>query len=316
MAIDPLTGEEIPQPAAAARFRLPLRFNGRQWRNIALALGLIVATVAGVTGRLIVSDLNPSSLASDTPSPVAAVSVTTSAAPTATPTPTPSPSPTPTPTLPPISASSATITFRDMMVDPSSFARTFTFTTDGQGTVSGQVIAAAPLNSLELCVSANDELPACAKGATPGFQLSTPPGDHAKWVVTLAATQSGTTPIVDLSLTWPEQTASFTLSHGRFQGFPNPDSFRGFILQLKARANGQLHIQASWAGLSAKAQLILTDITAQPAVRLEVKTYAYAPALAPSYAHDVTENHLYQVQMQNLGKDSSRANLVLTVTFP
>jgi hypothetical protein len=310
--VDAPTGEPVPDSAPGRR-RIG---SNRRWRNVALALGLIVAALAGATGRLLLGDLNPSISGPTNAAPTPSPSLTTTA-PTATAS--PSPTPTPSPTITVLSAPPASVTFRDLMLDApgsSSLARTFSFTSDGQGSVSAKVIAAAPRDDISMCIQVNGNLPFCNNGATPGFEQPTPPGDHADWVVTVSNTKAGSTPIVDLAFTWPTLAPTLTISHGRFQGLPNPDSLRGFTVQFQTRAAGQAGLAASWPPASAKAALVLTDITKLPATKVDQASYSGVGSINPPYSHQVDSDRTYQLVLSNSMTDSGRPDLTATISFP
>jgi hypothetical protein len=218
-------------------------------------------------------------------------------------------------------ASPATITFHEMMLDSvadsGGTARTFAFTSDGPGSVSAQVVAAAPLATLKMCIQVNGGPQSCATGATPGFFTMAPStGDQAQWIVTLIATDAGSTPVADVAFTWRTKTPAITLSDGRFQGAPNPDSLRGFTVTFKTRAAGTVGVTASWPPVSADAALTLTDVTSTPGSTVGTATYPATGSIAPAYAHAVAAGRAYQIQVLNTGSDSGRPDLTTTISFP
>jgi hypothetical protein len=313
LAIDPSTRGPAGSATKPGR---PRSGRARRYRNAALVLGLLVATMAGATGRLLISDLNPATGPTPTPAPTGPASLWPSPSPS--PTDTPTSSPTPTGTIPVVTGSTAQVVFHDMTLDnsvSSGQARTFTFISDGQGSVSGHVVAAAPLDNINMCVVVNDNPPACASGATPGFELPTPPGDHSTWVVTVIATKAQSTPIVDLAFSWPSIVPSITLTHGRFQGLPNPDTLRGIIVDFMPRNSGVATLAAKWPPATAKAGLTVLDITTTPATKVEAKTWT-GGAITPDYAISVDAKRPYEFILQNSAKDSGRPDLTATLTFP
>ena len=218
-------------------------------------------------------------------------------------------------------ASPATITFHQMMLDseadPSGTARTFAFTTDGPGSVSAEVAAAAPLANLKMCIQVNGGPQSCTTGATPGFFTMAPSsGDQAQWVVTLIATDAGATPVVDVAFTWQTRAPAITLSGGRFQGAPNPDSLRGFTATFKTRAAGSVGLIASWPPVSTDATLTLTDVTSSPGSAVGQATYPATGSITPAYTHAVAAGRTYQIQVLNAGSDSGRPDLTTTISFP
>jgi hypothetical protein len=334
-------GEPIVTPNPRARLRSA---SPGRWRNIALGLGLALAILVGATGHLLFSALNRGSAAAGgTGSPAASAATATpsraseapatpglSATPGATSTAGPtstagaSSTATDTPTVAPQgsgAASPATVTFRDLMLDSAAdsggVARTFAFTSDGPGSVSAQIVAAAPLATVKICIQANGGPQSCSSGATPGFFTMAPPAaDQAQWTVTLIATDAGATPVVDVAFTWQTKSPAITLSHGRFQGAPNPDSLRGFTATFKTRAAGSVGVVASWPPASADAVLTLTDVTASPGSAVGQVTYRAAGSISPAYSGTVAAGRTYQIQVLNTGSDSGRPDLTTTISFP
>ena len=141
-------------------------------------------------------------------------------------------------------------------------------------------------------------------------------GDQAQWIVTLIATDAGATPVVDVAFTWQTKAPAITLSHGRFQGAPNPDSLRGFTASFKARAAGSVGVIASWPPVSVDAALTLTDVTSSPGSAVGNATYPAAGSIAPAYSHAVAAGRTYQIQVLNAGSDSGRPDLTTTISFP
>ena len=335
-----------PRPRPGSRQTGP----SRRWRNVALALGLVAAILVGGIGELVYSAVNEApapdsataspvlSLATASATPTAHTSPTTaptqsglaspSAGPSDTsgPTDTSGPSSTPVGTTTPApqvggSPSPATITFHEMMLDSAAdsagLARTFSFTSDGPGPVSAQVVAAAPLANLKMCIQVNGGPSSCTTGATPGvFTMAPSGGDQAAWVVTLIATDAGSTPVVDVAFTWQTRAPAITLSHGRFQGSPNPDSLRGFTATFKARTSGSIGVIASWPPVTTDASLTLSDVTSSPGSTVGVQTYPATGSIAQSYSHAVSAGRTYQVLVVNTGADSGRPDLTTTIAFP
>ncbi|MGD0862789.1 MAG: hypothetical protein ABSA21_08495 [Candidatus Limnocylindrales bacterium] len=339
--VDPLTGEPPADLVPASRSRLRTGPSSR-WRDVALALGLLLAILVGATGSLLLGAMNRgtgSHAVAASPSARATTggppSPTQSPAPIESPTPTGSVSPTPistsggasaaadTATPPPQTtgvASTATLTFHDLMLDSATdaggTARTFTFTTDGPGSVSAQVVTAAPLATSKMCIQVNGSAKTCATGATPGFFTVAPQGDHAQWTVTLIATDPGSTPVVDVAFSWQTRAPAITLSHGRFQGAPNPDSLRGATATFKTRAAGTVAVSAAWPPALVDATLTLSDVTSLPGSTVDQVGYTAATSIDPAYSHVVKAGKTYQVQLQNSGTDSGRPDLAVTIAFP
>jgi hypothetical protein len=344
-AVDPLTGEPISEPKAvgsggkAAVGRVP-------WRRVALGLGLVFALLIGATGELLYSALNrgaapPASTAvapTASPAVVSVATASTGPSPTAAPSPTAGPTSSEAPTstdiansaspgaptpAPPVGGAPAlaTVTFRDLMLDSAAdsggTARTFGFATDGPGSVSAQVVTAAPLANLKICIQVNGGSSSCATGATPGlFTVAPSGGDQAQWSVTLVATDAGSTPVVDVAFSWRTRAPAITLTHGRFQGAPNPDSLRGFTATFKTRAAGSVGVVATWPPATVSAALTMTDVTTSPGSAVDQATYTSAGSISPAYAHAVTAGRTYEIHVMNTGSDSGRPDLSATISFP
>jgi hypothetical protein len=141
-------------------------------------------------------------------------------------------------------------------------------------------------------------------------------GDQAQWTVTLIATDAGATPVVDVAFTWGTKSPAITLSHGRFQGAPNPNSLRGFTATFKTRAAGLVGVVATWPPASANAALSLTDVTTSPGASVGQATYSAAGSISPAYSRAVVAGTTYQIQVLNTGSDSGRPDLTATISFP
>jgi len=312
----------------------PSRSSSRRWRTVALALGLVAVILVGATGQLLFSAMNRGTAPSNsTASPVASATAPPGQAPTPTVSPTlpaadatPSASATASSAFTPAPQASgtalpATITFRDLMLDSAAdtggLARVFTFTSDGPGSVSAQVVAAAPLASLKMCLQVNGGTQSCATGATPGYFTGAPSGgDQALWTVTLISMDAGSTPVADVAFTWRTKSPAITLSHGRLQGAPNPDSLRGVTATFKTRAAGPVGVVASWSPASVDAALTLTDITNSPGLAVDTTSYPAAQSISPPYTHAVAAGRTYQIQVLDMGSDAGRPDLTTTISFP
>jgi hypothetical protein len=241
--------------------------------------------------------------------------------------PQPSESPTAEATAAPIPSQispTATITFNDLVLDPTDGAAasagasgsvlTFSFTSDGPGAVSAEIVATSPMDSTTLCLT-RDAMPAgCASGATPGVQLAADDA-HSNWTVTLVSA-TASPPIVDVAISWPADRPSIVLSHGRFQGYPNPDSLRTLTATFKTRAAGKMSLDAAWPPATLEAQLTLTDVSgAKPAI-VDTVAYPAAGSLSPSYSRALAAGKTYQVALLNGSPDSGRPDLTATIAFP
>jgi hypothetical protein len=337
LAVDPVTGEWVDKPAVRAGRAVQVRSrrgSGNRRRNAMLGLGLVMAILVGGTGELVYSALNQGSTSSPgllangasssapathrpaSPSPTSTAGATSTPRPTGTPGPTPTAAPQASgPALP------AVVTFQDLMLDsaadPNGTARTFAFTTDGPGSVSAQVVTAAPLTNLKMCIQVNGGSESCSTGGTPGMFIDAPSsGDQSQWSVTLIATDAGASPVVDVAIRWQTKAPAITLTNGRFQGSPNPDSLRGFTATFKTRAAGSVGLVASWPPATANATLALTDATKSPGSAVDQTTYSSLNAISPAYTHAVAAGRTYQIQVLNASTDAGRPDFSTTITFP
>ena len=212
----------------------------------------------------------------------------------------------------------AAITFSDLMLDspadPARAARTFSFVSDGLGTVSAQVVATSPMDSTRLCLKVDQTPTVCVSGATPDFTKPATTA-HSHWTVTLSSAGQSP-PIVDVAFSWPTDHPSITLTHGRLQGSPNPDSLRTLTATFKTRAPGRLSVDAVWPPDRATAVLTLTDLSGATPVVLDKATYEDRAGISPAYSHPVSAGGTYRVALFNDGPDGARTNLTATIAFP
>jgi hypothetical protein len=203
------------------------------------------------------------------------------------------------------------------MLDPapgSGSERIFAFTSDGPGTVSAQIVTTSPMDSTELCLAADDAAPECDRGATPGL-TQTSSGVHSHWTVTLVS-GSGSSPTVDVQFSWPTDNPKISVNHARFQGYPNPDSLRTLSATFKARAAGNIGVDAAWPPVAADATLTLTDVSsAQPAAVDKVR-YTASSSIAPAYSHALRKGRTYKVDLFNESPDGVIPDLSETIAFP
>ena len=213
---------------------------------------------------------------------------------------------------------SAKITFRELVLDSSvdstGTARSFSFVSDGVGTVSAEVVQASPMDSTKLCVTMDEARPVCTSGATPGFtQRSTTA--HSRWTVTLASSNKSS-PTVDVAFSWPTDHPSITLTHGRFQGSPNPDSIRTLTADFTTRVAGKMSVEAAWSRIVGTATLTLTDVSGSKPVTLDTINYQGRSAISPSYTRTLTGAKAYEMTLFNGSPDTGRTVLTATIAFP
>ncbi len=216
-------------------------------------------------------------------------------------------------------APAASIVFRDLVldsaVDPKRTARAFTFTSDGPGLISAQVVASSPMDATTLCLTMDDAPAACVTGATPGFPSAVTRTGHSRWTVTLASANEST-PTIDVAFGWPSNNPSIMLASGRFQGSPNPDSLRTLTATFKPRTSGQATLDASWPPGVLNATVTLAVISAAKTTTVSEVRYAAASSTSPVYSAPVSSGKTYRLQLLNDDKDSLRPNLTATITFP
>jgi hypothetical protein len=290
---------------------------------------LVAALVVGVSGSVAPPNDRASmiappnvALANPTAVPSALTSAQASSSPSTAPdsSATPSQSPSllpPSPSGPRPTSPTATITFTSLMLDPdlgSGSARTFSFTSDGPGTVSAQVVGSSPMNSTELCVTADEAPPQCDRGATPGLTLAST-GLHSHWTVSLVSGDKGS-PTVDVQLSWPTDNPQITVNHAPFQGYPNPDSLRTLSATFKARAAGKLSVDATWPSAAADTTLTVTDVSSAQPTAVDAVAYAGATSISPAYSRSVKGRRTYRIELFNGGPDGADPDLKATIAFP
>jgi hypothetical protein len=318
-------GSEVPVRSR----RLPARISNRKrWLGVAASVALVVALLftgsrfigsgavanpsasPDLTPGLSRAGVAPTAPRSDESSPSAGPSgsASVSSNPRAT------PSAVPTQTAP-----SATVTFRNLVVDsagdPNRTARTFTFTSDGPGAISAQVVASSPMDGTTLCLSIDDAQATCATGGTPGFPSEVTTMDHTRWIVTLIS-GGESSPTVDLALSWPTNNPSVTLTHGRFQATPNRDSLRTLTANFLSRASGIATLDASWPPGASTATATIAEMSSTGQTTVREVRYTKAFSTSPAYSAPVGSGKLYRLDLVNEGADGLRADLTATITFP
>ncbi len=141
----------------------------------------------------------------------------------------------------------ATITFVDLKLDskrdPKGMTRAISFSTDGPGTIQAQFITHAPQGTAQMCLTSGTALRVCKEIAN-GTVVAKAISGHNKWTVTLRG--SGVfTPIADVVLTFPAANPSVTIAHARMDG-RILDKYNGITTRVSPRADGNLHLVASW----------------------------------------------------------------------
>ena len=330
-------GPIAPKPSAGGRAG-PRRWVGarsgtlvryRRYGQRAVALGLAGALVlasggsaAPRSGFVPSSSSDPSAIASHRSPSAVSASPSAAGSPAGSPVATASKAgPTATPSEEPIPSSTspeATITFRQLLLDgstdPAGAERSFSFVSDGPGTVSAEIDQSSPLDSTTLCVAVDSAGPRCATGATPGVTVGVATA-HSRWTVTLASAYESS-PTVDVTLSWRTDHPSMALSNCLFQGYPNPDSVRTLMADFTTRGAGNLSVDAAWSRTSVAATLTLADLSGANPVTLGTAAYTGKTSISPAYTHPVVGGRTYEVTLYNNGSDTGRTVLTATVAFP
>jgi hypothetical protein len=203
----------------------------------------------------------------------------------------------------------------DSAIDPARTLRTFTFESDGPGAISAQVVASSPIDTTTLCLAMDDTAATCVTGGTPSFPAAVTETHHSRWTVTLISAGESS-PTVDVAFSWPTNSPSITLGHGRFQGVPNRDSLRTLTALFRPRAVGNATLDASWPPGVLHASVVLTDITTAPETMVRQIEYAQATATTPVYSAPVGAGRTYRLTLLNDDADGLRPDLTATITFP
>lgn len=181
------------------------------------------------------------------------------------PVPSGSPAASPSPTATPIPAAPiAQIVFAGFRLDASSdqagAARTFTFKTDGPGTITAKLATTSGGKS-RMCLTVGKTAPLCrneSSGTLTGITSST---RQTTFVVTLIGFGAAT-PTVDLTLKWRAKTHSVTLTNSRFDGTdPAFAGFNGISARISARIAGNLAVKGDWGGHPFNYTYALVDLT-------------------------------------------------------
>jgi hypothetical protein len=235
-----------------------------QWRTIAIVLAVVLAVLVGI---VFVTSL-PSGSSGPTPSPSAASaapsiggasgspassepSVAPSAVGSTAPSASASTGPSASPTVPP-TAGFAQITFTDFRLDanadPAGKARTFTFKTDGPGTVTAKLTAKSPQGTSRFCLRVGASAPLCRNWSSGTLKGTTSAKNQTTFVVTLRGVGIAT-PTVDLALTFRSKTPSVTVTNARFDGTAGAaEGYNGLNGRAKIRSGGEISVTADWGG--------------------------------------------------------------------
>jgi hypothetical protein len=237
--------------------------------------------------------------------------------PNSSPTTAPSPIQAPGSSVPPQTSPTATVTFANLIVDSAlDFphpSRVFTFTSDGPGAVSAQIVSSSPMASTDLCVIVDGSPAQCNLGATPELTLITTSA-HSNWEFTLIAGLAAAAP-VDVQFSWPTDNPQITVDHARFQGYPNPDSLRTLSAVFRTRQAGAFDFEASWPPASARATLTVTNLSSRRQTTVDEIAYPAGNSLSPAYSRVLNGGQVYRVDLFNGSPDGARGDLEATISF-
>jgi hypothetical protein len=155
------------------------------------------------------------------------------------------------PTVPP-SAGLAQITFSDFRLDAKAdaagVARTFTFKTDGPGSVTAKLTGKSPQGTTRFCLKVGKTAPLCRDWRSGTLTGTTSSKSQTTFVVTMIGIGIAT-PTVDLSLAFRAKEPAVTLTKGRFDGTaPEFDGYNGMGGKVKVRSGGSIATKAEWGG--------------------------------------------------------------------
>lgn len=220
--------------------------------------------------------------------------------------------------IPVQTAATATITFNGLMldpaIDPAAATRTFTFVSDGPGTVSAEVVSTSLADTSELCMAEEASPGHCASGATPDVVGFAPAG-QTRWTVTIRSVNEAS-PTVDLAISWPAKAPAITAANCRFQGSPNPDTLRSLAATFKARTTGSVTVDAAWPPAIVDASVTLTDAGGPNPTQVDSQVYPAAGSISPAYSHAVVAGRTYRLTIFNESPDTGRTVLTATIAFP
>jgi len=305
----------------------------RVWRNISIGLGVVCALLIAVAGVLLVvghkgggSQSTPASTATQiaaASTPASTASDGTGTTPTVTIAPQSAK-----PTLVPGTAPAATITFSNLALDSSKdplySIRTFTFTSDGAGSVIPSITKISSGGYVKMCLSADGGKPNCPinrpnKGLTiTGAKADKTPNN---WTVPLVGYKTSH-PTVTVSFTWPTTHPKITMAHGRFQGNPGTrtaatDALGGITATFQPRGVGTADVEVNWSIVTTDATMTLKDVSASPAVLIDERNYSSVDQIQPPFTQAVDGTKAYQVQLVRTGADSTdRPDLTVQISFP
>jgi len=301
----------------------------RVWKNVSIALGVICALLIGVAGALLIVGGHKTGSPADSQQPTASqiasgpTSSGSSSGPSGS-----SSATTPGPTTGPGVVAPTAITFSNLALDsakdPLGTIRTFTFQTNGAGSIVANVTKVSKGGYVKLCLSVDGSKPYCLiNRPNSGVAITTAKSDPTPntWTITLVG-YAASHPTVDITLGWTTSTPQITLTHARFQGNNGTstaatDALGGLTATFKPRGVGTFTFQATWTIVSTDASMLLSDISSSPAITLDQRKFTGVDHITPVFTANVDNTKSYQVKLLNTGASSSdRPDLTAQISFP
>jgi hypothetical protein len=236
-----------------------------QWRSAAIVLALVLVVLVGAivvtslpggtsgsTPPPSTANASPSSgAASASPAGSAEASASPAAGESSSPSASASTGPSASPTARP-SAGFAQITFTDFRLDaasdPDGATRTFTFRTDGPGTVTAKLTAKSPQGTTRFCLKVGKTTPLCRNWSGGTLKGTTSSKGQTTFIVTVRGVGVAT-PTVDLSLTFRAAAPSVSVTNARFDGTATEfEGYNGLNGRARIRSGGQISVHAEWGG--------------------------------------------------------------------
>lgn len=283
------------------------------------AIALLAAlAVAGCGGASPATGGGATSGASSGPASPA-VATPSSAAPASPPTATDAPSGAASPSSaasPAASASGlkpATVTFTGLKLDasddPSAAARTFTWASQGAGTITVSVKATTPMGDAVLCLRTPAKKLGCTTtGSGKLTAKTTKPSESFQATLLGSGTE---TPVVDVTLTFPATEPSVTLENARFDGTDYPDT-NGIRAVVTPRADGNLTLKAAWGGHPFPYEVDLAEQGGSGGTTLANQ----GPAISADVSLPVTAPNPWAVTLQNVEGGFGITPMTVTLAWP
>jgi len=288
-----------------------------RWRTITIVLAVVLALLGGITAAVVIGGgpgptvlPSPTTAAGGSSAPSASASGLPSVAPSATAS-APAASPTATPSPTP-QANLTTITFTAMKLDAqkgllAGLSRTFSFATEGPGTVVAVVKPTISSGRTIACLKPAGGSAICHTGPSATLTGTTV---RAKTTWTLTAIGSGVdAPTLDIGLTFGSLHPTVTLTNGRFDGKAYP--YDGATFKLTTPRSGSLVLSGDWGGHAFDYSLLV-----EPSA-----TASHAPTSSGNAPHAsgtfaVVAGTTYSGTLANLDDGFGTTGLTLTVSWP